>query len=254
LKRRERLYRQKFRNDAGVPAVASQFMEAHGSRVTGGPFERLEYPAGLFMEIDAPVAKALGAYERELHAVIYAALRDEPALFIDIGAAEGYYAVGFASKSPRTTVHAFEIDGWARKRLRRLATANGVADRLVIHAECTPRALLDLPLGTAFVLSDCEGAEVRILTREVAQHLADSTVLVEVHDEAAGQDVAAILRSRFDETHEFSMIERRESESEPPPELSSLAADERRIALEEFRGEAPRWALFSPRRQSPDQS
>jgi hypothetical protein len=250
LRRRARLFGEGVRDRAGVPTIARRFVESNGSTVTGGPLAGLEYPPDLLEEIDAPVAKVLGAYEPELHPMIEDALNQEPEVFVDIGAAEGYYAVGFALKSPNTRIHAFEIDGWSRSRLRRLAEINGVADRLLVHKECRAESLLDLPLANAFVLSDCEGAEVRILNAEAARHLADATLLVELHDEAAGCAVSEILRERFAGTHRLTTIERPTRPHPDFPELSRFNDTERRLALEDFRGERPKWAHLVPRRNA----
>jgi hypothetical protein len=235
------------RDGAGVPSIARRFVESNGSMVSAGPLAGLKYPPALLQEIDAPVAKILGAYEPELHPMIESALRAKPEVFVDIGAAEGYYAVGFAMKSQPTTVHAFEIDGWSRRRLQKLAAFNGVAERMLIHKQCTAKGLLDLRLADAFVLSDCEGAEVQIFSAEVAGHLADSTVLVELHDEIVHRNVLSILSSRFDASHEITTIERRGRDNQDFPELSRFTDVERRIALEDFRGESPKWAFLVPR-------
>ena len=172
--------------------------------------------------------------------------RDPPATFVDIGAAEGYYAVGLAIRSPHTVVHAFEMDGWARRRLRELARLNGVADRVHVRRACTPRALDDLGSTRAFVLSDCEGAEVEIFTPDVARALTDSTVLVELHDDLLGIDVMSVLEPRFAATHRVAEIKRTERDPGRCPELAPLSDADRRLALDEFRGAFMRWAVFKP--------
>src|SRR5579859_5362525 len=61
------------------------------ARVRSGPFAGMRY-------VDASIGSAylpklLGIYERELHPVIEEACASRPGLIVDLGAAEGYYAV-----------------------------------------------------------------------------------------------------------------------------------------------------------------
>src|SRR5262245_46881839 len=65
-----------------------------GEVVIRGPFAGLRYPA---RRIDS-LAKRVGAYEHELHGWFEAALAARPARFVDIGAADGFYAVGVARR------------------------------------------------------------------------------------------------------------------------------------------------------------
>lgn len=57
----------------------------------------------------------LGSYEEELHEVVEEIIARSPAVVVDIGAAEGYYAIGFARRLPKTTVFAIDLDSRARQ-------------------------------------------------------------------------------------------------------------------------------------------
>src|SRR2546426_11207567 len=83
------------------------FVGRYGLRVRGGPFAGLGYPR------QAPkwgynlVPRLLGTYECELHHVFEQVIATGFPTIIDVGAADGYYTVGLALKSPGSTVHAF---------------------------------------------------------------------------------------------------------------------------------------------------
>ena len=81
--------------------------------------------------------KLLGTYERELHAFIAEAIETGYSHLIDIGAAEGYYAVGLALRMADCVVHAFDTDPEARANLATLSAINGVQGAVIIHSECT---------------------------------------------------------------------------------------------------------------------
>ncbi len=150
-----------------VAAVTRRFVAWHGLTVSGGPFAGLIYPDQEPLTL-AP--KLLGIYERELHPAIEAAIGAQPAVIVNVGAADGYYAVGLARRCPDATVIAYEADARQRELCRRVAAANGV--QIDIRGTAGPG---DLD-GAALVVMDCEGCE-----RALLQPLP-ATVIVELHD------------------------------------------------------------------------
>jgi hypothetical protein len=99
---RARNYEQRWLASIGILDLAARFSGAHGSTVLHGPFEGMIYPATSLHDRNS-VPKILGSYECELHDVIDSALRKKYYLAIDVGSAEGYYAVGFAAGSSLST-------------------------------------------------------------------------------------------------------------------------------------------------------
>ena len=84
----------------------------------------------------AYIPKLLGIYERELHPIVERACTLGFRQIVDIGAAEGYYAVGMALRNPSTRVVAFEADEHGRTLLRRMAGTNGVTGQVEIAGRC----------------------------------------------------------------------------------------------------------------------
>jgi hypothetical protein len=190
----------------------------------------------------AATQKLIGAYERELHPWFERALAQRPTRFVDIGAADGYYAIGIARRG--IPVVAFEMSRIARRQLRELAKLNGVT--IDLHGMATARRVRSGPLHRALVLSDCEGAEVDIFDAQTVAALRTATVVIEVH-ESLIPGAEALLRRRFCATHSCE-------KTAPAPrdqrEFSALAAAgplDWQSAIEEVRsGETP-WLLFTPR-------
>src|SRR5206468_6903171 len=85
--------------------------------------------------------KLVGTYECELIPAIEAICQAGCDRIVDIGAAEGYYAVGMAMRNPRAEIVSFEMNPSARYYLRRLAQRNGVSDRVTIQGECVVDSL-----------------------------------------------------------------------------------------------------------------
>ncbi len=70
-----------------------------GTGVLDGPFKGMAYPVRAAE--GARAARVLGAYEAGLEPVIETIIRRAYATVIDIGCAEGYYAVGLARRMPQ---------------------------------------------------------------------------------------------------------------------------------------------------------
>ncbi len=108
-------------------------------RILGGPFRGMKY---LDQSVGSVLlAKILGTYELELHSVIERICQSEYDLIIDVGAAEGYYAVGLAMRCRNSRVVAFEMEATGRDLLAQLAASNNVSKRIHIEGICTLDAL-----------------------------------------------------------------------------------------------------------------
>ncbi|HLI31915.1 MAG TPA: hypothetical protein VKU89_04135 [Solirubrobacteraceae bacterium] len=223
-----------------------EYVRRYGLGVRHGPFAGMQYIEGLESSSGDLVAKLLGTYERELAPVVeeWVALGIDQ--LIDIGAAEGYYAVGFAVRVPQAIVHAFDIDRGARERCAALAERNGVSERVSVGAECTPAALESFPERGVALLSDCEGAERELLDPQLAPRLRAWPLLVELHD-FLDPTITETLCGRFEATHEIELIEGEDRSAEMLPELAFATARQRAALLSEHRPGPMRWAHMRPR-------
>ena len=183
---------QEFYDELGRPAT-----------VLSGPFQGMPYinrSSG-----SAFLPKILGTYEMELRPAVEAICAAQPDLLVDIGAAEGYYAVGLARRLPRLRVRAYEIYPPARLMLQELIRLNRVGPRVRLGRWCTPRRL-ECALSEAqrpVVICDCEGAEDDLILPTQTPSLARAHLLVELH-EAAAPGIGARLKERLAPTHRIT--------------------------------------------------
>jgi hypothetical protein len=117
--------------------------------------------------ISSTPTKLLGVYEAEIQPWIGAEIARRPPVFVDVGAANGYYAIGFARASPQTDVIAFELSREARNELRGLVAINQV--QLTVRGRATTEAVAELPLDRALVLSDVEGFEADLFSASLVE-------------------------------------------------------------------------------------
>ncbi len=221
-------------------------LPALGSEVRRGPFTGMRL-TGRSAE-GCYVAKLLGTYEHDLHPTVEAfdarGYRD----ILNIGCAEGYYAVGLARRLDAVEVFAHDIDENACARCVELSALNGVAQRVhvggrVHHADFARFA--DRP-GRTLVLCDIEGGERDLLDPELAPTLATMDVLVEVHEVfAAG--TGALLEERFAATHTIERIPFGATPLPPLPELAHLEHLDQLLAVWEWRLADPGWLWLEAR-------
>ena len=164
---------------------------------------------------------------------------------LNIGAAEGFYAVGLARAIPTAKVIAYDLDDDSRARCHALAVANGVGERILIEEECTPAGLEALPAQDTAVLCDCEGCEKYLLDPALAPMLGACEILVEMHD-FLDASIAEIIRERFQATHVITVIDGRSRADIVPPELEELPQSERLVLIGERRPAAMQWARLEP--------
>jgi hypothetical protein len=172
-------------------------------RVLTGPFAGMKYHKTSSFGPITP--KWLGSYECEIQDLVERMCDDQYENIVNVGSAEGYYAVGLAWRSPRSRVLAFDIDPLARREVVELAKQNGVNDRVEVGSACWR---LDwVPPGKNLLLVDIEGAEGDFLDPQATPYLLQFDILVELHELArSARDLERLLRDRFAPTH---VIERR---------------------------------------------
>jgi hypothetical protein len=195
----QRLVRERFYPENETPFVLT------------GPFQGMRYIDETVWGLVPP--KWLGAYEIELADIIEEIIRRGYSRILNIGCAEGYYAVGLALRHRACEVFAFDIDPICRSQTRRLAGLNQLSDRIHVRGECKHDQLNDLIKGTTLVLSDIEGYEVVLLDPDKAAKLKEVDLLIEIHEQAEfiGKTHAEeLIIDRFGDSH---TIERRVSSS-----------------------------------------
>ena len=128
-------------------------------RVLAGPFRGMRY-GNIAIGSEQP-PKVFGTYEKELWPLIHDVVARRPKSIVDVGAAEGYYAVGLATRLPSANVIAFELSKEGRDQLKVNAEMNKCADRIHICGKCGPDDLRGVAQAhkPAVVIVDVEGAE-----------------------------------------------------------------------------------------------
>lgn len=204
-----------------------------------GPFSGMKYIQGSSGSAFLP--KILGSYEEPIHNLIkeIVANKRKYKRILDIGCAEGYYAVGFAVNMPDVDVFAYDINDNAREKINKMIEIND-ARNIMVGVECSPDELNSMSQRGTLVFCDIEGAEKQLLDLARVPNLSLADILVESHDNAES-GLTDLLIKRFYKTHAIEMVvdypARKKRYATPNP-VSSEDYDE---IINEHRAEAMKW-------------
>lgn len=191
--------------------------------VAVGPFAGMLLPPKTSY-LDARFEKTFGAYEPELFSLIesLAADPDRYRILFNLGAADGFFAVGLARLFPQARVLAYEALEGKRAALVETARLNGIEGRLDLRGLCSGEDLrslaLDLP---ALAVVDIDGGEETLLDPALYPVWTSCDLLVETHD-AFVPGITETLKSRFAATHQIEEIPMRGVDFSTVPLLRGL--------------------------------
>lgn len=188
-------------------------------KVVSGPF------AGMIIADPRPhLPYLLGTQELELHEHIERLIALKLDRIVNVGAADGYYAVGLARRCPKIRVIAFEAQSSLHELLRRSAALNGVSEQLDVRGTCSRTNLESILAGggQTLIVIDIEGGEMDVLDPAATPGLRNALILVETHD-ILREGCSEAMAKRFAETHIVErFVSRRRLRSDMP--LASIRA------------------------------
>lgn len=224
--------------------LGNTFVYHGGLKVRTGPFAGMVIPNHAAEGCFTP--KLLGCYEEELHPVIDYIRDRGHANVVNVGCAEGYYAVGLARLLPDSRIWAYDTDERARYVCGRVAEENGVRDRITISGTFRPEDFADFPAGDTVVVCDIEGGEHDLLDPVKAPALAGFDIQVELHNSFSTPLNQAFM-ARFADTHEIHQIPPSVRDIEAHRELRDLEHLDQLLAFWEFRRGPNPWLFMKAR-------
>lgn len=227
--------------------IANTIVARHGANILSGPFAGMKYLARATE--GSLAARLLGTYESELHPAIAEFSASNLDMIIDIGCAEGYYAVGLARLMPSVLVHAYDIDERGRLACAELARRNEVSDRVVIGREFTPANFADYRGKNVLVMVDAEGAEDELLDLTLAPDLGQMSLIVETHP-SYRSNIIESLQKRFSATHDVEVIHQGGKGQSIPEWIGATGHLDQLLAVWEWRSRPTPWLVMRPKNRS----
>lgn len=217
------------------------------NQVLAGPFSGLQFPAQDRF-VDARFEKVFGLYEHELFDTLSRWARNPEAFktIVNVGAADGFYAVGLSRLFPSAVVHAYEMNSRKVLVLSEMAELNHVASRILVSGECSSEELKTLShKGPVLVVMDVDGAEQKLLDPDIVPWLKEAFILVETHD-CFVPAVAAQLKKRFAPTHDLQELKMSGPDWGAVPPLEELSMHEVDALTGSERPMLQTWLIMEP--------
>jgi len=223
--------------------IQNTLLSKEGTLVNRGPLKGLNFISNSAEGCHA--AKLLGTYEQPLQPFIESAIQTGYQTILNVGCAEGYYAVGMSLRMPTTQVMAFDIDAKARETCTVLAQKNHVTDRVIVGGLFNPEDFSAYTDQRVLVMCDIEGAERELLDPVEAPALKGMDIIVESH-ECLIPGVTQLLIGRFKDSHQITIVKddgQRRLEN-PPEWFFSLAHLDQLLATWEWRSGPTPWLVM----------
>ena len=202
---RQNYLKENKKNDIGNSSEIRISPHKFGLVTHEGPFKGLVYPS--MKSVGSSLyPKIIGSYEKELWPILNDIKSNNYSEIIDIGCAEGYYAIGFAKMFNNAIINAFDISKVARELCREMAIVNNVSQRVNIHSQCTSEILKKFNFnGKGLIVSDCEGFEKNVFNKENVNNLKRCDLIIETHD-FLDINISSTIKDLFEKSHDLISV------------------------------------------------
>jgi hypothetical protein len=225
-----------------VEHLASAIIDGIGAVVQSGPFRGMQLVPVQMGSLLMP--KVLGTYESEI-SHLFADLSAFDRV-VDIGSAEGYYAVGCPFANPHLRSIAYDANVGAHAVCRQAAEKNGVSDRVEQRHYCSFDELASLATPGTLIVIDIDGGEVDLLCSQPAERLGQATIILEVH-KAGSTTTEVDIVPHFSRTHDIEIFRQGAVDANRFGFLRQLSAFERYLTVWEGR-QTEAWLHMTPKR------
>lgn len=212
-------------------------------KVYSGPFKGMNYIGGSTGSVILP--KIIGTYEDELHEVLQVIQTKQYAKFLDIGAAEGYFAVGISKYilPLHTPTIAYEATEKGRRQIQELSERNHL-NGIEIKGFCTKEMMYQDLVPNSLIWMDIEGGESELLV-EPKPILATCSILVELHPNIV-ENICEVLINQLKQSHTIQEIQIRPKAFPKDVQIPSFLKGKESYLMKEFRAEQS-WLWMQPK-------
>lgn len=225
--------------------LQNTLLSEYGPQVLAGPFAGMNFVRNVAEGCCVP--KLLGCYEQELHPYVEQAIAEDYAQVLNIGVAEGYYAIGLARRMPNAKIFAFDVDRNAQRICAEVAKANGVSERVRVGGLFRGEDFESFSRGRTLLVCDIEGAEKVLLDPQAYPALQRMDVIVELHD-CLEPGLSTTVPARFAASHDITLVKQAGRATPLPPVFEQLSHLDQLLAVWEWRTGPTPWAIMRARR------
>jgi hypothetical protein len=216
-----------------------------------GPFKGLKLTSNTWWGGNDLGSMCFGLYEKELLEFFYSDYLNYRNTFIDIGAADGYYAIGLLNSMRVNNAICFEITAEGRDAIKQNWNLNGNPGNIEIKGNVFndfKSNVKTVDFKKAIVLIDVEGSEFSFLNVEILKFLKDAVIVIEIHNWIPNFISCYIeFLKNANQFFEIEILDRKERNTLMFEELRSLTDDNRLLLTSEARPCVMRFLILKPK-------
>lgn len=216
-----------------------------------GPFSGLKLNKKPWWGTSDLGSMCLGLYEIEILDFLFSESLVDRRTFIDIGAADGYYAIGLLKSSRIDKAICYEITKNGQETILENWLLNNKPGNIDINGDVFDDFLnknIDLEFSKCIVLVDIEGAEFSFLNNDILEFMKYAIIIIEIHNWIPDFffKYSEFLKSAS-QFFDINILDRKERITVDIEELRSLTDDNRLLLTSEARPCLMRFLTLKPK-------
>lgn len=221
-----------------------------------GPYQGIYFSKNNHWGIGDLGAKIIGTYELEVQEKLLSIISQfKLENFIDIGAAEGYHAVGIGKKSNIKQIILYEVDPKGREILRENIKKNNLKQEILIEKQANIDTFKYLnskiDLARSIFLIDIEGYEVELFEENIYKLLKNSYLIIENHQFLLNDEKQKrylLFLNRLRDNFNFQIIKNTGRNLSEINEIINVSENDLMMLISESRPIIMEWILLTPKR------
>jgi len=227
--------------------LSSKISKIYNNTVQQGPFKGMIINEDQFWGQGDRSSKILGLYEKEIQDLIVSIQKDKNySTFVDIGGADGFFAIGSLVNNLFEKCEVFEISKKGRISIQKNSKQNNVYDSIKIHDKASKRSLIKIDnINNSLILCDIEGGEYELFDEKLINEIYPSDIIIEIHKD--NENSLVNFEKRFINSYSITKITQEPRSLKNFKELENINDNNRALIMSEGRSGIQEWWYLSPK-------
>ena len=234
--------------------ISKKLRKEFNSTIKYGPFEGVVLTNNSYWAEEDIGSILVGFYEKEVTDFIISSSKQNRNTFIDIGAADGYFAVSLLKKNFFNKSICYEQSSKGVESIKKNIHINNIENsKIEIRGKAESSFYKDFNsdlLSKSVILIDIEGGEYEILTDECLKSLKQSILVLELHPFFVenGIEKQKLLLERATKIFDVKLITTLSRNPNEIVEFDNLHDNDKWLICSEGRSNTTQWLTLIPKK------